>query len=52
MAMLAPWQVHSPNTCTKLSTSGATLGMADNYSNLVNLCRRDDRLSTLTVTSR
>lgn len=52
MAMLAPWQVHSPQSCARLSTPGAAL-RPDSYSNTVNLCRRsDDRRGSLAVASR
>ncbi|WP_448189004.1 hypothetical protein [Azospirillum sp. sgz301742] len=52
MAMLAPWQVHSPQACARLSTPGAAL-KPDSYSHMVDLCRRsDDRRGSVTVASR
>lgn len=42
-AVLPPWKVHSPQSCAKLTTPGAVLGARDNYSQLVELCRKDDR---------
>lgn len=43
LALLPPWKVHSPQSCARLSTPGATLGARDNYAGLVDLCRKDDR---------